>query len=159
MNKEIERIKKEIIELCNEEKRICEMSGDLIDIIVLYNKCIDKIAEKNRELKKALVESGKSEEWANNYSRAFTAYNNYPELLNDISKFEVLNGSPYSNSFYNSDDIDWNYKPEGSIRISDHWNFKSYGNKHCQLENTDEYTEKLMMCEYHNGKYRIIKEY
>lgn len=66
--------------------------------------------------------------------------------------------SPYSNSFYNSHDITWNYKPENSLRISDHWNFTtSYGSEiHCQTTNPA-FKTGWAVGEYHHGVYTIIK--
>ena len=53
----------------------------------------------------------------------------------ELKKYGMINKSPYSNSYYNSMDIDWNYKPDGSLRISDHWNFITRDcSKHCETE-------------------------
>ncbi|MGB3452973.1 MAG: hypothetical protein WBA59_04005 [Moheibacter sp.] len=45
------------------------------------------------------------------------------------------NPSPYnridSGSFYDCTDKSWDYTPDGSIRVSDHWNFYSRGKYHC----------------------------
>ena len=49
------------------------------------------------------------------------------EVLEEINKFKHINKSPYSSSYYNVQGITWDYKPEGSLRISDHWNFTSNG--------------------------------
>ena len=51
--------------------------------------------------------------------------------------------SPYSNSFYDSKNISWSHKPEGSLRVSDHWNFNTYDEmgegildgRHCTTKN------------------------
>lgn len=64
--------------------------------------------------------------------------------------------SPYSNSYYNSKDIDWNYKPEGSLRVSDHWNFESADQLHCQTNNS-EFKKGWALGQYKNGQYKIIK--
>jgi len=80
----------------------------------------------------------------------------------EISKFKIINQSPYSQSYYNSNDISWGSKPEGSIRISDHWNFTSYGGKeiHCELKGIKGYQEnRWIMAKYCKGKYEIIKEF
>jgi hypothetical protein len=53
-----------------------------------------------------------------------------PEKIKMMMKeWSVIKKSPYSDSFYSSTDISWNHKPEGSYRVSDHWNFttKSHG--------------------------------
>lgn len=63
--------------------------------------------------------------------------------------------SPYSNSFYNSKNIDWGYKPEGSLRVSDHWNFGDNG-EHCP---TAEPVNGWAVCQFRNGKYHLIKNF
>lgn len=80
------------------------------------------------------------------------------EILKTLITFKKINKSPYSNSFYDSDNIDWDSKPEGSLRLSDHWNFYSWGEQHCCLDCTDEYTQKWLLCQYQNGVYHIVKE-
>lgn len=78
------------------------------------------------------------------------------DKLNKIlKKWEVVNKSPYSNSFYNTNDISWGSKPEGSLRISDHWNFRTQGELHC--ETTCGTTEGWYLGVYTNGKYELIK--
>ena len=63
--------------------------------------------------------------------------------------------SPYSNSFYSSKDIDWGYKPEGSLRVSDHWNFGADG-EHCH---TAEPVNGWAVCRFENGKYHLVKKF
>lgn len=46
-----------------------------------------------------------------------------------------------SGSFYSKEGKSWNYTPEGTIRVSDHWNFYSRGEVHCT---TDVPAEKLI---------------
>ena len=80
----------------------------------------------------------------------------------DISKWDVVNSSPYSASYYNSNNIGWSSKPEGSLRLSDHWNFKTddYSGIHCKLKGIDGYQQnRWILAKYHNGEYEIIKEY
>lgn len=80
-------------------------------------------------------------------------------VVDEISLWKTINKSPYSNSFYNAINIGWNYKPEGSLRISDHWNFQSKGETHCKIKGTTEYIEGWKMCRYENGEYVILKEF
>lgn len=84
-----------------------------------------------------------------------------PDLIEKIMSWDIINQSPYSFSFYNSNDIDWGYKPEGSLRVSNHWNFVSRGETHCILEGTDENEQinKFILARYENGKYHKIKEF
>lgn len=63
--------------------------------------------------------------------------------------------SPYSYSFYSSKNIDWGYKPEGSLRVSDHWNFGEDG-EHCP---TAEPVDGWAVCKFENGKYHLIKKF
>lgn len=82
------------------------------------------------------------------------------EVLDEINKFEHINKSPYSSTYYNMPGISWDYKPEGSLRMSDHWNFTSRGEKHCLLEGTDKLVEnRWILAKYIEGKYHIIKEF
>lgn len=78
----------------------------------------------------------------------------------EIKKFKKIHKSPYSQTYYDTDDISWEHKPEGSLRISDHWNFESKGKKHCELYNIDEYIEdNWILAEYKNGKYHVLKNF
>lgn len=84
------------------------------------------------------------------------------EAREEIKSWDVVNKSPYSFSFYNSKNIDWNSKEEGSLRISDHWNFSSpkEEEKHCRLNTTNEYLQGTwILAEYHNGTYHEIKRF
>ena len=63
--------------------------------------------------------------------------------------------SPYSLSYYSSKNIGWGYKPEGSLRVSDHWNFGEDG-EHCP---TSEPVEGWAVCQFNNGKYDLIKKF
>lgn len=57
-------------------------------------------------------------------------------IIDIMSEWDVIYKSPYSKSFYSSVDISWSYKPDGSFRVSDHWNFKSSrdGRIHCKTD-------------------------
>lgn len=70
-------------------------------------------------------------------------------IENDLN----VSQSPYSQSIYaykGDDDITWNYKPQDSLRISDHWNFDG----HCITR--DGIKRCLMICKYDNGIYTRI---
>ena len=82
------------------------------------------------------------------------------EVLEEINKFKHINKSPYSSTYYNVPGITWDYKPEGSLRISDHWNFTSHGSKHCILDYTEELIENnWMLAKYIDDKYHVLKEF
>ena len=83
---------------------------------------------------------------------------NRDKLQKIIKKYNFCQQSPYSESFYTEGEITWGSKPEGSLRLSDHWNFESEGETHCKLDSTSEYLQKWLVCEYHNGTYRIVEE-
>lgn len=74
-------------------------------------------------------------------------------LMDNIN--ENWSQSPYGESFYSSKDIDWGYKPEGSLRVSDHWNFGQDG-EHCP---TAEPVDGWAVCKFENGKYHLIKKF
>lgn len=77
-----------------------------------------------------------------------------------IKNWKIINKSPYSYSFYDANDIDWGCKPEGSLRISDHWNFESCGEKHCKLDTTEEYIGGVwILAKYENGIYKELKRF
>ena len=80
-------------------------------------------------------------------------------MLLEISRWTEVRKSPWSDSFYNAA-VGWNYKPDGSYRISDHWNFTSKGKLHCQT--TTEIQDNLWALAQFDasvGKYRILKTF
>jgi hypothetical protein len=81
-------------------------------------------------------------------------------IIKMMKDWPIIYKSPYSKSFYSSDDISWESKPDKSYRVSDHWNFETNrGPKlHCQttepVKNNTHYSigqfdEKI-------GKYKIL---
>lgn len=129
-----------------------------------YDKEFNEIRTEERKVVKKLTEmvmKDKNTDWWNaaSFVDAIQYFKDNKRILNELYKFEILNKSPYSRSFYNANGITWNSKPEGSLRLSDHWNFESQGEIHCKLDNTEEYTQKILLCKYHNGYYHIIKEF
>jgi hypothetical protein len=78
-------------------------------------------------------------------------------LFKELLSWKTISKSPYSNSYYNSTGISWSGKPEGSLRISDHWNFYSQGATHCK---TDVVKYSGWEClQYHEGRYYTQEEY
>ena len=51
-------------------------------------------------------------------------FEDFKKQFNKYFSSKECSKSPYSASYYNSTDIDWNYKPHQSARLSDHWNFE-----------------------------------
>ncbi|EPZ54467.1 hypothetical protein H477_3606 [[Clostridium] sordellii ATCC 9714] len=41
------------------------------------------------------------------------------EVEKELKKFKQIHKSPYSQTYYDTKDISWEHKPEGSLRISD----------------------------------------
>lgn len=53
-------------------------------------------------------------------------------IVDKMMTWDVIFKSPYSNSFYNSTNIHRGFKPDGCLRVSDHWNYITKdGTKHC----------------------------
>lgn len=78
----------------------------------------------------------------------------------EVRSWETISKSPYSNSFYNAKEISWTSKPEGSLRLADHWNFESRGEIHCKLNTTSEYISGTwILARYENGVYNEIKRF
>ncbi len=77
-----------------------------------------------------------------------------------MKEWDLINKSPYSNSFYSTEEIDWSVKPEGSYRVSDHWNFTSQRDdqkrKHCRTDKSVPCTTHLTIARYENGVYRVL---
>lgn len=86
-------------------------------------------------------------------------YNLPKEIEDMMMDWEVRYKSPYSDTFYNSTDIGWGHKPDGSLRVSDHWNFYTRGKYHCQT--LQKVVNNLSVCigqyDKATGKYNIIK--
>lgn len=67
--------------------------------------------------------------------------------------------SPYNNrSFYSSKNIGWGYKPLGSYRVSDHWNFGE-NSEHCKTDNPGFKYGWAVGIMTESGKYDIIKKF
>lgn len=82
------------------------------------------------------------------------------EIIQEMKNWKIIHKSPYSNSFYNTKDISWVHKPDGSLRVSDHWNFvDKYGVMHCKTDRHVECKHRLTIGRFDakTGKYRILK--
>ena len=57
-------------------------------------------------------------------------------LVKVIIREGILNPSPYngysSGSYYNCAGKSWDFTPDGAVRVSDHWNFYSRNELHCE---------------------------
>jgi hypothetical protein len=78
-----------------------------------------------------------------------------------IKSWPEASKSPYSNSFYNlaTGKKDWGHTPEGSLRISDHWNFKSEGEIHCPTDRPAKNNgSQWCLAQWRDGLYVILEE-
>lgn len=79
-----------------------------------------------------------------------------------IDSWKIINGSPFSSSYYNAEGITWDYKPVGSLRISDHWHMiTGDGKRHCKLTADDiNLKNHWLMCVYgEDGYYHVVEDY
>lgn len=167
MKKEIKEQVETIIKLHKEINKMT--SNNSWNAIINMNfEEVQKLGESENKLNKeegklinliSCIDTTKKIKDISNFVKAIDRYYDNESVLEEIYKFDVINKSPYSNSYYNSNNIGWDSKPEGSLRLSDHWNFESNGEVHCKLDSTEEYIQKTLLCEYHNGYYHVIKNF
>lgn len=84
-------------------------------------------------------------------------------IIDEMKKWDVIYKSPYGSSFYNTTEIDWNYKPDGSLRVSNHWNFstnrtKFTGRIHCKTNKRISNNVIFALAKYNSSidTYRIL---
>lgn len=99
----------------------------------------------------------------NNIQKIGTAILTMPTELRVFVIKNAQNPSPYnrsdSGSFYDCTDKSWDYTPDGSIRVSDHWNFWSQGRYHCLTDICDDkLIGKWVVAKYstQTGLYHVI---
>ncbi|WP_156009772.1 hypothetical protein [Streptococcus ruminantium] len=126
---------------------------------------------------KLLRELEKNYEIIMKYARKFDCKNQFEIDANQSSKLRAIvwvmenwtsnwSSSPYSDSFYDSKNINWHHKPEGSLRVSDHWNFNTYDElgegitdgRHCPTKNKN-FKSRWAVGQFSNGAYKIIKTF
>ena len=80
-------------------------------------------------------------------------------LISIVKKNDLeVSKSPHSDSYYafkKGEYIGWEYKPECSYRLSDHWSFTSEGVIHCPSDEIDD--NELALGVFKNGKYYKVK--
>ena len=79
------------------------------------------------------------------------------KALRDVETWAIVNKSPYSLSVYDSYDIGWDHKPEGSLRVADHWNWLNDGEYHCKT--ADGFTNGWALGIRKDNMYTILKKY
>src|SRR5690625_2323833 len=82
----------------------------------------------------------------------------FEDLKEIIKKFKVINKSPFSESFYDRE-VDFGEKPEGTIRISKHWNYKSsHDDEVHAVTDKGVKDDNWAVGVYKNGVYEIVWE-
>ena len=81
-------------------------------------------------------------------------------ILEMMKKWPIIYKSPYSNSFYSSDQITWSGKPDKSYRVSDHWNFVTRNGPKIHCVTTDPVKDQthcsIGQYDTKTGKYEIL---
>jgi hypothetical protein len=81
------------------------------------------------------------------------------EAIEEVLSWQFYSKSPYSHSYYNAE-VDWDHKPEGSLRLSDHWSWEDvYGIRHCRIKGEESEVRKWLLCRFESGWYVVLKEY
>jgi hypothetical protein len=90
------------------------------------------------------------------------------ELADKIAaEWKVVFPSPFGSSLYDTPDKTWGHTPEGSLRVSDHWNFrnKKYRNQlpkgqivHCPTDRPP-IEDGWTLARFENGVYVILEEW
>jgi len=80
------------------------------------------------------------------------------EALKEIFTWKIIQKSPYSSSFYDKEKS-WNSTENGTIRISNHWNFFAKEKMHCQTiqDIGDQWAKGIYDSSV--GKWNIVKTY
>ncbi len=81
------------------------------------------------------------------------------ELIKYIYSWDKKKKSPYNNTSWYNDTKDWGQTVEGSIRVSDHWNFFAKDEWHCKTKQDIHTNDFWCVGVYNNGIYDIIKKY
>ncbi len=79
------------------------------------------------------------------------------EFIDEIASWDVVSKSPYGDSYYSATGITWDYKPEGVLRIADHWNWYSQGEQHCVTDVPVENNTHWTLAQYRDGVWHVIK--
>ena len=82
------------------------------------------------------------------------------ELMEFIFNWDKIKKSPYSQSWYD-DKKTWDTF-EGKYRVSDHWNFFTWGNLHCKTIQNDIINNEFWyvgIYDKETDKYDIVKRY
>lgn len=88
-----------------------------------------------------------------------------PDVLREeLLSWERVYKSPHSRSFYNMQGKTWDHTPEGCLRISNHWNFKSRRRRklgqatlHCQTDVRVRNNNHWTLARYEGGIWKVLR--
>lgn len=84
------------------------------------------------------------------------------QLVKAVIQHGIIHPSPYNRmfggSFYNTPEKGWDYTPDRCLRLSDHWNFWSRGEKHC-ITNEEVIPNTWVLAQYNGstGIYEVLE--
>lgn len=116
-------------------------------------------------LKKYKLFEAKSDTWNKTNMMSFISSNgsyNVPvEALEEIVNWDIIHKSPFSLSFYNNREKTWDNTEDGTIRISNHWNFSRKLDKTIHAKTDVDVHNVWTKGIYDEVKsvYKIVKEY
>ena len=83
-----------------------------------------------------------------------------PQIKAIVAEWDGIWKSPYSLSLYDTGDKDWDHTPEGSLRVSDHWNFRdSEGRLHCEVRGQQPRRGFWAVARFEDGAYVILEQH
>ena len=83
---------------------------------------------------------------------------NMPDrLIKIIKQWVIISKSPYSDSFYNTPAKSWDFTPEKSYRVANHWNFYSSGAIHCKTDKNLDNHKGWALAQYIDGIYKVLE--
>ena len=125
---------------------------------------INSFFADNRRVREAVAELNAEEQgqlasWRQAMARR-EKWGDMPDAaIQEIESWDIQKKSPYSHSYYNTE-VDWDYKPEGSLRLSNHWNWvDEFNTLHCPVVGHEGRVDAWMLCRYERGRYIIVRRY
>jgi hypothetical protein len=81
------------------------------------------------------------------------------EMIDEIVAWEIKCKSPFSHSYYNvrAGEKTWDDTPLGSLRISDHWNFKANGKVHCPTDRPVANNARWTLAQWDGEQYVVLR--
>lgn len=86
------------------------------------------------------------------------------DAIKELFNWNIIAKSPWSYSFYNTEDLSWTHKELNSLRIADHWSFKTTNprfdtNKIHTPTDIGTKNKTWYLGKWDGEKYNILKEY